>query len=290
MGERRRIPAPTTIIATLNPVGGKWNNPDVATTEEFNLKRSLIDRFPQIYTTRDNMTEEQIDGFISDMDTIDQRKPFNYNFLRKYIIYASSIKDVKFTKEARGLLNAYWKQGKLKNYLTIRMYKSLYKIAEAQAKLQLRDIVDVEIAQQTIDDFDDMMSQYDKAIGTILSPQQVVYKLCLDILQESDSGMTIEELCRLVVHRDNQVLNYLGYIWNMEHNKKVKNLVDSLLNHQYVKKINNHPIVLQWLADPADPPDQNTELNNNNQTENNQSENNNVNRSARSGRSDREEL
>jgi hypothetical protein len=42
------------------------------------------------------------------MDKINQRAPHNYNFLRKYLIHASSIKDVKFTKEARHMLNQFW--------------------------------------------------------------------------------------------------------------------------------------------------------------------------------------
>jgi hypothetical protein len=269
-GKRYTIPAPTTIVATLNPAGGKWDDPNVANTEEFKLKRSLVDRFSQIYTTRDNMNKEQIDDFISKMDDINKRRPYNYNFLRKYLIHASSIKDVTFTNDARGLLNKYWKTGKLKNSLTIRMYKSLYKIAEAQAKLQLKNIVDEVIALQTIDDFDDMMKQYDKAVGTILGPQEVAYKICLDILKESDAGMTIEEMCRIAIHRDNQVLNYLGYIWHMEHNHKVKDLVDALLNNPNIKKIQRKPIVLQWIADsaevlsdPSDPSDAKTENKNN---------------------------
>ena len=267
-GKRYLIHAPTTIVATLNPVGGKWNDPNVATTEEFNLKLSLMDRFSQIYTTRDNMNEEQINDFISKMDVINQRKPYNYNFLRKYLIYASSVKDVIFTNDARGLLNKYWKEGKLKNSLTIRMYKNLYKIAEAQAKLQLKDTVDEVIALQTINDFEDMMTQYDKAIGKILGPQEVAYKLCLDILQESDVGMTIEEMCRIAVHKDNQVLNYFGYIWQTKHNHKLREVVDSLLNNPNIKKINEKPIILQFLSDTSDVCDTKTE-NKDNKNDNN---------------------
>jgi len=258
MGIRRRIPAPTTIIATLNPIGGRWDNPKVATPEELHMKVSVVDRFSQVFTTRDNMNEEQIKDFVTKMDKINKRRPYNYNFLRKYLIHASSIKDVTFTKDARGLLNKYWEEGKIKQSLSIRSYKNLYKIAEAQAKLQLKNVVDLEIARQTIVDFDDMRRQYDKAVGEILGPQDISYKLCVEILQESDAGMTIEELCRVVVHKDNQVLNYLGYIWSREHNRKVRDLIDSLLNHHNIKKINNHPIILQWVPDLTDLTDKKT--------------------------------
>jgi DNA replicative helicase MCM subunit Mcm2 (Cdc46/Mcm family) len=58
MGIRAIIPAPTTIIATANPVGGNWNDAQKASKEELQLKLSLLDRFAQVFVFRD-MTEEK---------------------------------------------------------------------------------------------------------------------------------------------------------------------------------------------------------------------------------------
>jgi DNA replicative helicase MCM subunit Mcm2 (Cdc46/Mcm family) len=150
MGIRQLIQAPTTIIATANAVGGNWNSPEFASKEEIQLKKNLLDRFPQVYAVRDDMDESLIDEFVKQMDKINQRKPHNYYFLRKYLIYASNIQDVRITKGARTLLNEFWKQAKLKGLLSIRMYKGLYKIAEAQTKLQLKTQVDEEIANSVM--------------------------------------------------------------------------------------------------------------------------------------------
>jgi len=134
-----------------------------------------------------------------------------------------------------------------------------------------------------------MMAQYNKAIGKILWPQEVTYKLCLDILQETDVGMTIEEMCRIAIHKDNQVLNYLGYIWQMEHNKKLRDVVDSLENNPNIKRVNSRPIVLKWLTDPSDPTDLKTEKKSSEKSENSNKfeENNSETGSDRSDRSDR---
>ena len=66
-GHHYDIPSPTTIIATANPVGSKWNDPQVISNDEINLRKSLLDRFTQIYGFRDHMTEEQTKEFVKEM-------------------------------------------------------------------------------------------------------------------------------------------------------------------------------------------------------------------------------
>jgi len=259
MGIRRRIPAPTTIIATANPVGGNWKDPQVASKDELELRRNLIDRFTQIYSFRDTNEEEQIHDFAQQMDQMSQRRPHNYNFLRKYLMYASSIKDVKFTKEARTLLSRFWAEAKVKGLLSYRMYKGLYKIAEAQAKLQLKTVVDTEIAEQTMDDMREIMVQYGQTVGQITSPHEIAYKTCLDILRSSQGiGMTIEAMCEIAVKTNDEVALYLGYIWKIKHNHKLRSVIDALLNHPNVKRIGENPIVIQFLSDVSDVRDMKT--------------------------------
>jgi DNA replicative helicase MCM subunit Mcm2 (Cdc46/Mcm family) len=170
------------------------------------------------------------------MSDINERKPHNYSYLRKYLIHASSIKEVKFTKEARSMLNEFWVEGKLKRALSIRMYNGLDKIAEAHAKLQLKNTVDEDIANQVMEDMRLIMVQYGETVGQILGLREVTYNICLEILRSSDVGMTIEEMCRLAVLEDHQVGSYLGYIWNIADNHRVRQVYDLLLNHPCVKK------------------------------------------------------
>lgn len=147
MGLRCTIPAPTTIIATANPIGGKWNSDQIATKEEAELKRSLMDRFTQFYASRDNMDAEQTKNFVKQMNKIRKRKHHKYNFLRKYLRYASGIKDIKFTPDAENKLNTFWADGKVQGLFGIRMYEGIFKMAEAQAKLYLTYVVDEDICR-----------------------------------------------------------------------------------------------------------------------------------------------
>jgi len=264
LGIRSVIDSPTTIIATANPIQSKWSNSGVISMKEVELKRNLIDRFAQIYVFRDGMGEEETQRFALEMDKINQRLPHNYNFLRKYLIRASSIKDVKFTREARYILNQFWANAKAKGLLTNRMFYGLYKIAEAQAKLQLTDIVDEDVAEQAIEDVRLMMVQYGETVAKIMGPREVTIKTFQDVLKRSEIGMTVKAICELAIQENHQIASYLGYIWNIEQNRKLRQVIDSLLNHPCVVKTGSHPIVLRWLADTADAADIKNKNNNQN--------------------------
>jgi len=250
MGIRQFIAAPTTIIATTNPVGGNWNSSEVASKDELELKKSLLDRFTQIYTFRDNMDENQIEDFVKEMNTIRRRKPHNYNFLRKYLIHASSIKDVTFTKSAEQKLNQFWIKAKLKKSLSFRMYKGIYKIAEAQAKLQLKNIVDDEIVNQIIEDIQLMMVQYGEAVEQFIGLHELTLNTFLEVIRENHpTPMKLESICEKAIQKNDRIGSYIGYIWKLRFNWKLKNVVDSLLNNRNIIRIQEKPIVLQFLCD-----------------------------------------
>ena len=201
MGMRCEVPAATTIIATANPVSGKWNNDQIATREEIELKRSLIDRFTQIYASRDNMSKEQTKEFVEQISKIRERRQHNYKFLEKYLIHASSIKDTKFTPDAKKKLNQFWADGKTQNVLSIRMYEGIFKMAEAQAKLHLSNVVDEEIVDEVIEDMKLMMVQYGEIITSTLTAHEIAFNTCLEVLRETKAGMTVESMRELHTKR-----------------------------------------------------------------------------------------
>ena len=251
-GRHWTIPAPTTIIATANPINSKWARPDVISNDEINLIKTLLDRFQQTYAFRDGMEEEQINGFMSRMNTIRKRKPHNYNFLRKYLIYASSIKVKTVTPEAENMLNEFWKAAKLKGILGIRMYFGLYSIAEAQAKLQSKDTIDEEIANQTMESVQLMMVQYDETVKATTTPKEVTYSKFLEILENNKVGVDIRELCKTACKEDQQIAAYLGSNWSITGNRKIQVILDMLRNHSHIKEIKSKPVVLQWVSSVSD--------------------------------------
>jgi DNA replicative helicase MCM subunit Mcm2 (Cdc46/Mcm family) len=131
-GRHWTIQSPTTIIATANPIQSKWSNSEVVSNDEINMLKTLLDRFQQVYIFRDNMNEKEIDSFVAQMSTIKNRRRHNYNFLRKYLIYASGINVRSIIPEAEYMLNEFWKTAKLKKLMGIRGLLAIFSVAEAQ--------------------------------------------------------------------------------------------------------------------------------------------------------------
>ena len=125
------------------------------------------------------------------MSAIRKRRPHNYNFFSKYLIHASSIKVRTITPEAENMLNEFWKAAKLKGDLSMRMYFGLFSIAEAQAKLHLKNTIDEEIANQTMESVQLMMIQYGETIKATTNPKIVTYKKFLEILQNNNVGVAV---------------------------------------------------------------------------------------------------
>ena len=245
-GRHWTVPAPTTIIATANPIQSRWANPEVISNDEISMIKTLLDRFQQTYAFRDNMTSEQIDNFVSQMSAISKRKPHNYNFLRKYLIYASSIEVRTITVEARNMLNEFWKEAKRKGKLSMRMYGGLFSIAEAQAKLYLKNTIDEGIAKQTMESVQLMMVQYGETIKATTSPKVVTYNKFLEILQNNRIGVAVRSLCEIACKENPQIAAYLGRDWSMDGNSRIKVIVGMLRNHSQIKEVKSKPVVLQW--------------------------------------------
>ena len=166
MGRHYDIPTPTTIIATANPLKSRWDDRDRISIDEVMIIKKLLDRFKQIYVFRDDMTAQQTHEFTKHMSVIRKRRPHNYNFLRGYLMHASSIQIKAITPEAEFMLNDFWERAKLKGKLSFRMYKGLFTIAEAQARLHLSDTVNAKFAEQAIEAVRLMMVQYGEAVSS----------------------------------------------------------------------------------------------------------------------------
>jgi hypothetical protein len=66
--------------------------------------------------------------------------------------------------------------------------------------------------------------------------------------------MTIEAMCEQAIKEDKngQTTSYIGWIWTIEQNHKLRQVYDSLLNHPCIKKIGRCPIVLKWIPKPKE--------------------------------------
>lgn len=242
-----RIPAPTTIIATANPIGSRWSSRDMISTDEIVMLKTVFDRFQQVYYFRDDMDEKQIDGFVNAMSAISKRKPHNYNFLKKYIIYASGIEVKTITPEAEQMLNQFWKDAKIARNVGVRMYIGLYSIAQAHAKLHLKDTVDADIARETMKQIQIMMVQTGSTVNVPTDPRIATYDKFKEILQNNKVGVEINSLCEIACKENPQIASHLGKNWSIRKSHKLRYVIEMLRNHSQVKETGSKPLVFQWI-------------------------------------------
>jgi DNA replicative helicase MCM subunit Mcm2 (Cdc46/Mcm family) len=165
-GTHFEIDAPTTIIATANPLNQTWNKGYNISKDEIPLLKPLLDRCDQVYGPIDFQSENEIAEFTVQKTRVRNRPSHNYKFLRKLLVYAKTIQPVMST-DVEYRLNQFWRKGKVQGAVTTRTYDSIFRIAEAQARLNLTDEVTDDIATQAMDLISLMLLQYGKVVQTI---------------------------------------------------------------------------------------------------------------------------
>jgi DNA replicative helicase MCM subunit Mcm2 (Cdc46/Mcm family) len=128
--------------------------------------------------------------------TLRKQKNHNYNFLKKYLIYIKSNINPKITENTENRLNKFWINTKIQGVATNRSYDSIFRIAEAQAKLNFSDEIGDEIANQVMDSLILIYVQYGKVIEKISNPRSITAQSFFNILKQTDIGFSIIELCK----------------------------------------------------------------------------------------------
>lgn len=152
--------ARTTILAAANPKHGRYN-PNISFIENINLPSTLISRFDIIHLMRDRPDPDRDKRLIEHMvETRTSQRPYEgiYDplFLKKYILYARTIKP-KLTEGASRKLMEFYRRMRLQydeEYeampITPRQFEALLRISEASAKAHLREEITEEDAEIAI--------------------------------------------------------------------------------------------------------------------------------------------
>jgi phosphopantetheine adenylyltransferase len=158
------------------------------------------------------------------------------------------------TSDAENRLNKLYIKAKIEGVATNRTYDSIFRLAEAQAKLNLSSEINDDIATQTMDSVSAILSQYGKVVETIESPRDITYRAFLYTLKHAKAGLSVYELCKIACEENKQVSEYLGNKFDMEHNRKIKPVIDILLNNhsKAVKIVKMKPMVLQYIQEKGD--------------------------------------
>ena len=241
-GMHYEIDSPTSVIATSNPHGISWKTSTVS-KDDIPIVKNLLDRFDQSYEFRDNLSETEIEEYTKRKTILRKQKNHNYNFLKKYLIYVKSNINPKITENTENRLNKFWINTKIQGVATNRSYDSIFRIAEAQAKLNFSNEIGDEIANQVMDSLILIYVQYGKVIEKISNPRSITAQSFFNILKQTDIGFSIIELCKTACEENKQVAEYLGNKWSLQNNHKLKTVVDILVNRQDIKIIQQKPYI-----------------------------------------------
>jgi hypothetical protein len=208
-----------------------------------------LDRCDQIYGFSDAPSKEEVVEYSKQKTSRRKRKPHNYNFLGKLLTCTKTSINPKLTDDAEERLNKFWIKAKIEGVATNRTYDSIFRLAKAQAKLNLSNEINDDIATQIMGSISMMLSQYSQMVETIESPRDITCRAFFYTLRHAKACLSVYELCKIACEENKQVSEYLGNTFDMEHNRKIKPVIDMLLNKhsKAVKIVKMKPMVLQYI-------------------------------------------
>jgi len=207
------LPAQTSILAGGNPKLGRFD-PYLPIKEQITVPETLLARFDLKFALRD-IPNPEIDERIADhilkvrhYGEKEATPLIEPSLLRKYVAYARKNCHPKLSKEAGEAIKEFFVKlrEKVKGEeapvpITLRQYEALIRLAEASAKVQLRNVVTREDALRAINlmkvslrqfgfDPETGMLDIDRAEGQrITATQRSKIRIVLDILEELTSTM-----------------------------------------------------------------------------------------------------
>lgn len=265
-GYHSKIQSPTTIIASANPVNNsKWKDSDKINLNEFPVLAPLLDRFDLKFALRSIKDPKEIKAFGKKYSEILAKKvkgqlPDYTPFLVKYIEYTRRLKPI-LNEEAITMLEDFYINVKIKGFGSDRVLPTLHKLAKAVARLKLKEIVDENDAKEVMEFYNVMLLDFQKNVVVSQSPRELAYNECISILERTKDfgGITLEDLFKNICENNEQLANYFEYKekpLKIKNNRKLRDVYERLLNHSNTKKVQERPIVLQWLeSNPGDPSD-----------------------------------
>jgi replicative DNA helicase Mcm len=245
------IAAPTTVIASANPVNNKWMDRDKnqkIDLKEIPFSSIMLSRFDIIIPFRDTSTKEDDWKYADAKTSYDERHiKHNYNFLRKLIEYVKTI-DPTITEQARGILNNFYVEIKGQgNFASSpRTLDAIHRIAKAFARMNLSSIVDDKIAIKTIEFMNCMLNDFHSAIYLVPDPFSKSYEETIKVIQHTKAPIDLVEAVKIACDRSEQVNIYIGKIFQQRNNRKLRNLCIKILENKDIMRVSECPTVVSW--------------------------------------------
>ncbi|MCS7106002.1 MAG: minichromosome maintenance protein MCM, partial [Candidatus Aenigmarchaeota archaeon] len=222
------LPARTSILAGGNPKLGRFD-PYLPIKEQIDVPETLLARFDLKFALRD-IPNPELDTKIAEhilkarhYEEEEIKPEIEPEFIRKYVAYARKNCHPKLTKEAGETIKEFFVKLREKVSeeeapipITLRQYEALIRLAEASAKVQLRNEVTKEDAIRAINLMKASLRQFgfdpeigkidiDRAEGHVTATQRSKIRILLEVIEELTNtlGKNIpkEEIVKLAKSR-----------------------------------------------------------------------------------------
>ncbi|WP_407453713.1 ATP-binding protein [Methanobrevibacter sp.] len=149
-----------SVLAAANPKFGKFDSYKIL-AEQIDLPAPIISRFDLIFVIEDKPTREGDSKLADHILKIHKENTIDYeiepDLLRKYIAYARKTANPILTDEANQVLKEFYVNTRNSNPeeqstvpITARQLEAIIRLAEASAKIKLKDFVEKEDAEKAV--------------------------------------------------------------------------------------------------------------------------------------------
>ncbi len=149
-----------SVLAAANPKFGRFDNYKIL-AEQIDLPAPIISRFDLIFVIEDKPSKEGDAELADHILKIHKENTINYEIepelLRKYIAYARKTTNPVLTEEANEVLKEFYVNTRNSNPeeqgavpITARQLEAIIRLAEASAKIKLKDTVEKEDAEKAV--------------------------------------------------------------------------------------------------------------------------------------------
>ncbi|MCS7135188.1 MAG: minichromosome maintenance protein MCM, partial [Candidatus Aenigmarchaeota archaeon] len=202
------LPARTAVLAAANPKYSRFD-PYMPIGDQVDIPETLLSRFDVKFALKDipnpEIDEKMVEHALKARHFgEDELKPMiDPDFFKKYVAYTRMNCKPMLSEEAAKKIKEFYLTMRSSSIsgerqavaITMRQYEALVRLAEASAKVQLRDVVNEEDAERAIEimkyslrqfGFDEKTGTFDidKAEGGMSSSQRSKIKIMLDIINE----------------------------------------------------------------------------------------------------------
>lgn len=254
-----KIPSPTTIMVSANPVDNKWSSPDRIHLEDIPFSPLILSRFDIISVYRDVKTiESDREYAYKKSDYEESNIIHNYNFLRKLLEYQKS-QSPTLSPEAEARLNEYYvlvrAQGNFAG--NKRLWEVIYRISKAIARFDLKSKVDDEVATETIEFMNLMLYEFHASILVTPDPFNAAVAETIKVIQSQEKmPIILLEAVKAACNRNKQAHDYIGNIFVQRDNKNLRNVMKRIIDNPSIIRVGLNPITVKWQSqsesDPSD--------------------------------------